>query len=301
MICHFLLNHQRNGSNPIIMKKAGHDDHIFDCEEEVSTKSLKHLNDMKSLNTEMKASKLKPLKSQEKDCQEMGEIENLLKKAVIAERVCEPTMLVINFPRQSTLPLVSELKAKFARFGPLDQSTTLMSWKSSQCQIVFKCKYDVEAAYVYAAESSYLFGNVKVYYQLQTLGSPTLELGKQLVEEAQDKLPQSTSLSNSNSTKTELQPKSYLKKPPGDEVRSTIAIPGKTPHVKFMLVGDESSVGKQLVIGSNIKNLNNNHPNGPSGDSSSSFATVNIVRNFKRVKNFQKVAPSSPPFIRLLN
>jgi hypothetical protein len=68
MICHFLLNHQRNGSNLIIMKKVGYDDYIFDCEEEMSTKSLKHLNDMKSLNTERKASNLKPLKSQEKDC-----------------------------------------------------------------------------------------------------------------------------------------------------------------------------------------------------------------------------------------
>lgn len=291
-------------------EKAGHYDHILDCEEDMSTKSLKHLNDLKSLTAKKKASNLKPLKSQERDCQEMGEIvpkkhvENLLKKAVITESVSEPTMLVMNFPRQSALPSVSELKAKFARFGPLHQSATLVSWESSQCQIVFKYKSDAEAAYVYAPQSSYLFGNVKVYYQLQTLGTPAPELGKQLVEEAQDKLPQSTSLS-SNSAETELQPKSCLKKPPGEEVRSTTATPSKTPHVKFMLVGDESSIGEQLVIGSNIKNLNDNHPG---GGSSSSFATVNVnvrniqrTRNFQRVRNFQKVAPSSLPLIRLPN
>lgn len=293
---------------------AAPDGHIFDCGEEKSIKGVKHLDELKSLTAEKKASDLKPVKSQGKDCKETGEtipkrkIGNVLTKPVTPKMVPEPTMLVMNFPRQSALPSISELKAKFGRFGPLDHSATHVSWKTSKCHIVFKCKSDAQIAYRYAVQSHFMFGNVKVYYQLQTLGSlaPELhKLGKQLEEEVQYKFPHLTSLSSCNYAEPEFQPKSSLKKPPGDDVRSITGIPSKTSRVKFILGGGQSCGGEQLAIDSNIKNSNGNHP---AGSSSSSFATINVnvrdsqkVKNFQKVTHFHKVIPSLLPPIDLPN
>lgn len=277
--------------------------HIFYCGEEMSTKRLKHLNELKTLTVEKKASHSKPVKSQGRDCKEIDETvskkkeRNVLKKPIAPKMVPVPTMLVMNFPRQSALPSVSELKAKFARFGPLDHSASYVSWKASKCHIVFKYNSDAQAAYRYAVQSSSLFGNVKVYYQLQTLGSlePELhKLGKQLEEEAQYKFPHLTLLSSCNSVESEFQPKSSLQKPPGYDLRSTTGIPGTTLHVKSMLGGNQSSESKQFTIDSDIKN---SYGNNPTGSSSSSFSTINVI-----VGNFHKAIPSPlPPPIDLPN
>nr|XP_023902112.1 uncharacterized protein LOC112013958 [Quercus suber]POE48493.1 isoform 2 of putative oxidoreductase glyr1 [Quercus suber] len=277
--------------------------HIFDCGEDMSTKRLKHLNELKTLTVEKKASNSKPVKSQRRDCKEIGETvskkkeRNVLKKPITPKMVPVPTMLVMNFPRQSALPSVAELKAKFARFGPLDHSASQVSWKASKCHIVFKYNSDAQAAYRYAVQSSSLFGNVKVYYQLQTLGSlePELhKLGKQLEEEAQYKFPHLTSLCSYNSVESEFQPKSSLQKPPGDDLRSITGIPGTTLNVKLMLGGNLSSESEQFAIDSDIKN---SYGNNPTGSSSSSFSTINV-----NVRNFHKAIPSPlPPPIDLPN
>ncbi|XP_060197791.1 PWWP domain-containing protein 4-like isoform X2 [Lycium barbarum] len=80
-------------------------------------------------------------------------------------RKAEPTMLVIKFPPQTMLPTASELKAKFAYFGPFDESATRILGGSATCQIVFMYKSNAQAAHDYAVESRTLF-NFDVNYHL---------------------------------------------------------------------------------------------------------------------------------------
>ncbi|KAI4295176.1 hypothetical protein MLD38_040556 [Melastoma candidum] len=54
--------------------------------------------------------------------------------------------------------IVPELKARFARFGPLDSSRIQVLWKSLTCRVVFQHKSDAEAAHNYAVGNGSLFG-----------------------------------------------------------------------------------------------------------------------------------------------
>ncbi|KAJ0631230.1 putative non-specific serine/threonine protein kinase [Helianthus annuus] len=77
----------------------------------------------------------------------------------------------------TTLPSASELKAKFARFGPLDTSRIRISWAKSTCRLVFNKKCEAEEAYTYVVNKK-LFGQTKVNYWLQPEISTTeLNLG----------------------------------------------------------------------------------------------------------------------------
>lgn len=78
----------------------------------------------------------------------------------------QPAKLVLQFPPESALPSVSELKARFARFGPFC-SAPCISWKSSTCQIVFKWRHDAQAAYKYAVQTKSLFGNASITLELE--------------------------------------------------------------------------------------------------------------------------------------
>lgn len=77
-------------------------------------------------------------------------------------------ILSMKFPPDATLPSVSELKAKFARFGPIETSGIRVSWLKSRCQVVFMNKSDAENAYDHAVNSQKLFGQTKVSYRLRT-------------------------------------------------------------------------------------------------------------------------------------
>ncbi|GFZ14008.1 Tudor/PWWP/MBT superfamily protein [Actinidia rufa] len=78
-----------------------------------------------------------------------------------------PTMLVMKFPPQSSLPSVSELKARFVRYGKLDESATRVFWKSSICQVVFRNISNAQAAYKHAVQNRTLFGNMEIDYCLR--------------------------------------------------------------------------------------------------------------------------------------
>ncbi|KAM7488178.1 hypothetical protein LguiB_025662 [Lonicera macranthoides] len=80
----------------------------------------------------------------------------------------QPTMLVMKFPHGSRLPSISELKAKFARFGPLDTPSTSVYWNSTTCQVVFLQKSDAESAYNYAVNGT-IFGVPNVEFRLVEL------------------------------------------------------------------------------------------------------------------------------------
>lgn len=92
------------------------------------------------------------------------------KKQIVAEVSSsdEPTMLVMKFPHGSRLPSISELKAKFGRFGPLDTSSTRIYWNSTTCQVVFLQISDAESAYNYAVNGT-IFGVPNVEFRLVEL------------------------------------------------------------------------------------------------------------------------------------
>ncbi|KAI9196049.1 hypothetical protein LWI28_020565 [Acer negundo] len=149
----------------------------------------------------------------------------------------EPTMILIQFHRRSALPSVSELKARFARFGQI-HSAPRVFWKSSKCQVVFKYKSDAKAAYSFAVESKSLFGSVKVDYFLQALEVPSPQLSKpckELAGKSLDEVSPFKPMITGDSAKQRfmapqhqlLLPKSCRKKQPCNELDSTVVVHGK--------------------------------------------------------------------------
>ncbi|KAK9292610.1 hypothetical protein L1049_020585 [Liquidambar formosana] len=288
-----------------------------DRQEEIAAKRVKKINDLKSLAAEKKAS----LKAPEAQLGEGKETVapapapappkpvriDSVKKIEPPARVDDPTMLVMKFPPRTSLPSVPELKARFARFGSLDLNGTRVFWKSYTCRVVFLRKLDAEAAYRYAVGNNSLFGNVSVRYHLRDLGIPAAEnpdLGKGRVEDTSNETPQPWDSATGQGLpavvlhQPTLQPavqlKSCLKKSSGDEVGQVAGGGGVggggggrgTPRVKFILGGEESSRGEQLMVG-NRNNFNNNATSFADGGASSVAMDFNTM-------NFQKVIPPSP-------
>lgn len=275
--------------------------------EEIAAKRLKKLSQLKSLAAEKKGN-LRALEAPKVEVKEQPTTgpparppkkPDSARKVESLPRAVEPTMLVMKFPPQVSLPSVAELKARFGRFGSLDQSAIRVFWKSSTCRVVFRHKIDAQAAYRYANGANSLFGNVNVRYHLRSVEAPTAEAldsdkarGEETGSEtvrvkdpvverpaapvvAHQPLPQST-----------VQLKSCLKKPTSEEAGQASGGNGGrgTARVKFMLGGEETSRGDQLMIG-NRNNFNNN----PSfGDS----AAPSVAMEFN-TKNIQKVIPQS--------
>ncbi|KAK6276844.1 hypothetical protein POUND7_017167 [Theobroma cacao] len=286
--------------------KAGRKRHPSDRQEEIAAKRLKKISQLKSLAAEKKANlrTMEAPKVEGKEQPTAGPPARSLKKPDSARkmepplRAVEPTMLVMKFPPQVSLPSVAELKARFGRFGSLDQSAIRVFWKSSTCRVVFRHKLDAQAAYRYANGNNSLFGNVNVRYHVRSVEAPAVEVpdfdkarGDDTASETMrvkdsaversapilphQPLPQSTVLL-----------KSCLKKPAADEAGQGSGGNGGrgTARVKFMLGGEETSRGEQLMVG-NRNNFNNN----------ASFAdggATSIAMEFNS-KNFQKVVPPS--------
>lgn len=182
-----------------------------------------------------------------------------------------PTFLIMKFPPRSTLPSVSNLKARFARFGPLDLLGTRVSWKNYSCRVLFRHKSDAQSA-VDFVQNNDLFGQVKVGYYLrdQEISTPDQPFDP-LNKPSDSSLPDKESLqyrlgnagiqkpSFSQAQQSQTQLKSILKKPGGDESSSnyaaaTIAITRESPRVKFMLNGDDDRISdppSKLVTSSN--------------------------------------------------
>ncbi|KAK3010493.1 hypothetical protein RJ639_012712 [Escallonia herrerae] len=88
------------------------------------------------------------------------------------------TMLVVTFPPGTRLPSVSELKAKFARFGSLDVSAIRQLWKSSKCEVIFMNRADANAAYAHAIRNGTFLANTKASYRLKDLEHSSSKLPK---------------------------------------------------------------------------------------------------------------------------
>ncbi|CAI9769015.1 unnamed protein product [Fraxinus pennsylvanica] len=162
----------------------------------------------------------------------------------------EPTMLVMKFPPGGALPSISELKAKFARFGPLEHSATRVFWTTLTCRLVYHYKFHAEAAYKFAVGSNNLFGNPNVRCHLRELGVEAPQAESVKVQRAEESVGALQLKDNavvelsSQPPQHQVQLKSCLKKPSGDEGGNSAN--RSTASVKSVLGGEESSRVEQL-------------------------------------------------------
>ncbi|KAF2307259.1 hypothetical protein GH714_025857 [Hevea brasiliensis] len=230
-----------------------------DRQEEIVARRLKKISQLKTLAAEKKAGQ-RTSETQRSEGKELATAappkpakSESSKKIEPHHRAVEPTMLVMKFPPGTSLPSVAELKARFARFGSIDQSAIRVFWQSSTCRVVFRHKLDAQAAYKYAVGNNSLFGNdVNVRYTVREVGAPAPEAPEsdkgreddtsveapRLKDPANERLLMHQPLPQST-----MQLKSILKKPTGDEAGQVTGGNGGrgTARVKFMLGGEETS------------------------------------------------------------
>ncbi|XWS21855.1 hypothetical protein CRYUN_Cryun30bG0091400 [Craigia yunnanensis] len=295
--------------------KAGRKRLPSNRQEEIAAKRLKKISQLKSLAAEKKGNlrTVDAPKVEGKEQPTAGPPARPLKKPDSARkmepppRAVEPTMLVMKFPPQVSLPSVAELKARFGRFGSLDQSAIRVFWTSSTCRVVFRHKIDAQAAYRYANGTNSLFGYVNVRYHLRSVEAPTAEAldsdkarGDDTASETvrvKDPVVERSApvLAHQPLTQPTVLLKSCLKMPTDEAGQATGGNGGRgTARVKFMLGGEETSRGEQLMVG-NRNNFNNN------ASCADGAASSSVAMEFNS-KNFQKVIPqsSSPSPIRPL-
>ncbi|XP_044499711.1 uncharacterized protein LOC123221090 [Mangifera indica] len=285
------------------LTKAGRKHLPSDRQEEIASKRLKKISLMKSLTTEksgQRTSDGKRLEEKERTTTARAKPTrpDTIKKLEHPARAPKPTMLVMKFPPDTSLPSAAELKARFGRFGSIDQSAIRVFWKTSTCRVVFRYKADAQAAYKYANGNNALFGNVNVRYIVREVEAPAAaevpetDKGRgddPAVETSCMKDPVLDRPTHTPFLQPTIQLKSCLKKPTADEAGQVTGGNGSrgTARVKFMLGGEESSRTEPLMIG-NRSNFNNNATSFADGGASSS-----VAMDFNS-KNFQKVIV--PPF-----
>lgn len=295
-------------SRPDDPTKAGRKRLPSDRQEENASKKAKKMSQLKSLAAEKKAAIQKSSEGPRVEVKEPPAAvtsakplrkPDFVKRTAPPAKVVEPTMLVMKFPQDFSLPSVAELKAKFGRFGSLDQAAIRVFWKSFTCRVVFRYKSDAQAAFRYANANNSLFGNVNVKFMLRTVeasGSEAVESEKTRGDDAMNEpLRVKSHLPDRAAYQSLLQPailpKSILKKATGDEAGPGPGATGGnnggsgrgTPRVKFILGGEETS--------STTRNNSFNNNN-------ASFADAGAPMEFNS-KNFQKVISPSPSLLPL--
>ncbi|KAG0471769.1 hypothetical protein HPP92_016315 [Vanilla planifolia] len=196
-------------------------------QEELRARTIKKIDHTKSLATEKRAA----IGQENNQVQRQKDLRDSHQE-LPSPKIPSPTFLVMKFPPRATLPSIANLKARFARFGPLDLSAARVYWKTYSCKILFRYKSDAQAAYDFVMKND-LFGQVKVAYHLRdsevsgegrTPNSPKKTIESSLLP------PGSAGLPLSDPTRKLLQPKSILKRPGGEVSRSHVA-----SRVRFML------------------------------------------------------------------
>nr|GMD46877.1 Histone-lysine N-methyltransferase [Ipomoea batatas] len=271
-------------------------------QEELSAKKKKKMNDLKQLAAEKKApqraSEVPKSDNKEMVTKMSSSIPTKLSKPEVSKRiehsprVPEPTMLIMKFPPNGALPSIPELKAKFARFGPLDHSATRVFWKSSTCRLVYRYKHHAESALKFAESSTNLFGNTDVKCALREAEAAETSGAKVSREDSSalggshpqskdlviDRPPPASRVTQVQLLQQPVQLKSCLKRPPGEEAAGNGNNRGT--RVKFDLGGEDSSRG-ELSMSNDSKNTKT------AIAASSSSSDTNV-------KNFSKVIPPSP-------
>ncbi|KAI3448599.1 hypothetical protein Pfo_005264 [Paulownia fortunei] len=227
-------------------------------------KNKKIIDDLKLLAVEKKIPQ-RSTESQRGDVKEIAakNVPIKLPKAVKLEsnkrmeqpvRAPNPTMLVMKFPAGAALPSGAELRAKFARFGPLDHAATRVFWKSYTCRLVYQQKIDAQAALKFAVGSSNLFGNANVRSYIREVGVEAGESEPVKVQKEDTSAGASqfrdTAVEQRTAAKIAVQPlqqlvqlKSCLKKPSSEEGGNGN---GRGTRVKFILGGEGSTKTEHL-------------------------------------------------------
>lgn len=214
-------------------------------------------------------------------------------------RAAEPTMLVMKFPPKTSLPSVAELKARFARFGPLDYDSIRVFWKSSTCRVVFQHKLDAQAACKYASGNSSLFGNGSVRCHIRPVDLPGPEETPSETLRSKDLDSERQAAPPTAYQPMPLQPsvplRSCLKKPPGEDAGTTARNGGKgTARVKFLLDGEENPRQDQAAMGNSLNIV----MGGSFGDGAASSSTSTVGGTIYNSKNVQQKS-SLPPLLPL--
>lgn len=170
-------------------------------------------------------------------------------------RSSDPTMLVMKFPAGAALPSSAHLRAKFARFGPLDHSATRVFWETYTCRLVYQHKVDAEAALEHALGSDNLFGsrNVRAYirevrdkaaaeaepvkFQKEGISKPAPGAAAAAEPRPPARIP------TQQQQLAAQQLKSCLKKPCSEDVSNGN---GRGTRVKFVLGGEGGSKSEQV-------------------------------------------------------
>ncbi|GMG99731.1 hypothetical protein Nepgr_001571 [Nepenthes gracilis] len=176
-------------------------------------------------------------------------------------RVEEPTYLVMKYPSGTSLPSSNELKARFARFGPMDPSGNRIFYKTSTCRVIFLYKQDAQRAHRYAEGNKSVFPNVRFFLKPLS-ASKTPNVGEDTANEPPPAQPPTTELQPATpvlqlppTQPPAVQLKSCLKRPTGDEVSG----PGvRGGRVRFNM-GEESSGRKSNLSSSVAFNIDNNN------------------------------------------
>ncbi|KAG8084701.1 hypothetical protein GUJ93_ZPchr0010g10406 [Zizania palustris] len=253
--------------------KAGVKRGPSDRQEELATKKKAKLNKIKTLATDKKAAGLElrdaaattafaasrtPAAAQPRAGMEKKTDAIVSKKkepaAAPAIKTPSPTALMMKFPLKSTLPSVASLKARFARFGPLDVDGIRVYWKSHMCRVIYKFQSDAEVALKYARGNA-IFGQVAPHYYLRGVESaggdpgpdpaPPQRTELRLMETAPFRPGSSGNgaplqLSRAVPARTVVgQPKSILKKSTDDGAPAALR---EAPRVKFMLDAGDSKL-----------------------------------------------------------
>ncbi|KAL1198032.1 PWWP domain-containing protein 1 [Cardamine amara subsp. amara] len=288
--------------------KAGKKRLSSDHQDEIpSAKKLKKTNQLKTMTSEKKTSReakdsIKPVREQSGAVKAKPAKAQTGKKTAPSVKVVEPTMLVMKFPPGTSLPSAALLKARFGRFGLLDQSAIRVFWKSSTCRVVFLYKADAQTAFRYASGNNSLFGNVNVKYFLRDVDAPKAEPrepenAKEDDEPQNQWVDQAPPLHQPTLPPPNINLKSCLKKPADDPSSSSNNGNGKTARVKFMLGGEENSSKATTTepppVTSTISSRN-------SGPSSSSVTMDYVSKKFQNVVHHQQLPPSTlPPILPL--
>ncbi|PWA75630.1 tudor/PWWP/MBT superfamily protein [Artemisia annua] len=240
-----------------------------DRQEEMAAKKKKKVGDIRNLTKEKKVTK----KLDETPTRDVKQPVVTTLKRTEQRGPSVPTMINLKFPPGSSLPSMNELKARFARYGPMDHTATRIFWKTFTCRVVYKQKAHAQAACRFVVESNSLFGNTGVKCTIKEVDQPEpVKVPKEDHQPAmEDRPPGMVPASPS------VQLKSILKKSSGEEAAGNSG----RGRVKFMLGEDENQMKK-----------NTENKNGASSFSSTSHATVDF-----NSKNFQKAVlkPSSNP------
>ncbi|XP_057515057.1 PWWP domain-containing protein 1-like [Amaranthus tricolor] len=281
-------------------------------QEEKAAKRAKKISEVKSLSAEKKgllknpevqqqavakvkvagapSSHPKPMKT------EQGE-----KKMDRPPRVEEPTLLIMKYSKGASLPSMTELKARFARFGQIDLKQCRVFYSTNTCRVAFLYKQDANVAYRYAMGSKSVFSNVK--FLLKPLESQQANSSK--VEDAPSESSVNPIYSAAESRPMAPTPmpqqsvpqlKSCLKKPSGgDDIGGT----ARAARVRFNLVDVKDSNDIRGGLQGQKLESRNSMLSSYEGPSSSPSSSVAMHISYNQRLNVSS-HPLQPPLLPLL-